>query len=335
MGCDGCELYPTTAQVRQAFLHAIYPASPAPLAIVDLIDSFTDGGPQAAKLQLKASASIIASAVILRGHELPHRELVRHIVAQVSARYICYASSLHRGFNSRGGNSGYAFPFEVPKLFPGRTGRSAALPAPSEREIADKPWLAGYPRLIFLSDMSDALSRSVPFEFLQQEIIQPVSSPQGQRHYWLWLSKRPGRMAKFSSWLNSQGIAWPDHLIAMTSVTGPENLARVEQLKMVRAKYRGLSVEPLQSEVHLPLSGIDWVIVGGQSGPYSRTFDLGWAETIHRDCQAAGAAFFLKQFGRLPVYRGVDLHLQDSHGGDWSEWEPRFRVRELPKEWKT
>jgi protein gp37 len=188
----------------------------------------------------------------------------------------------------------------------------------------------GQPRLIFVSDMGDSLSRSVPFEFLEEEIIKNVSSLKGSRHIWLWLTKQPMRMAQFSQWLTDRGIAWPDNLVAMTSVTSEKTVVRVEHLRKVRCKFHGLSVEPLWSPVELPLDGIDWVIVGGESGAGAKPFELKWARDIIRQCRRADVAPFVKQLGACPRDGGHEIDLRDSHGGDWDEWPEELRVREFP-----
>ena len=166
--------------------------------------------------------------------------LAAEIEKRVSQLFICYAASLHRFFNARGRSPGYASPFETPKLYPGRVAAASQMPNPAASEVAQKPWLADYRRLIFVSDMGDALSKDVPFDFLLNEIVRTVTTEAGKRHIWLWLSKRPRRMAEFSDWLEAQGIEWPDNLVAMTSVTGPKTVGRVQQLLRVRALHRGL-----------------------------------------------------------------------------------------------
>jgi protein gp37 len=94
----------------------------------------------------------------------------------------------------------------------------------------DKPWLNGLPRLIFVSDMSDALSAAVPFDFLDQEIIQTALSSNGQRHQWLWLTKRPDRMARLSDDLKAKGISWPRNIWAGTSITSQATTVRIKHL---------------------------------------------------------------------------------------------------------
>lgn len=87
------------------------------------------------------------------------------------------------------------------------------------------------------------------------------------------------------------------------------------------------------SPVEPPLIyGIDWVIVGGESGPGARFFDVSWANSVVRQCNESGVAVFVKQLGRLPVDSdGCAINLSDKKGGDMSEWPEGLRVREYPK----
>ena len=162
----------------------------------------------------------------------------------------------------------------------------------------------------------------------------PVASAQGSRHIWLWVSKRPARMAEFSRWLDDHGVEWPERLVAMTTVTGPETVGRIAQLRQVNSRYRGLSFEPLWAEVTPELDGIDWAIVGGESGGIARPFHLEWMEQLRDICHKSRVAFFAKQAGRRPFFRGQPLNLVDPHGGDWNEWPEHLRVRELPDAWR-
>jgi len=156
----------------------------------------------------------------------------------------CYAGLL--GTN-RAGHKGYADQFEIPKCHPGRMADAARWGLPTAKEIETKPWLAGLPRLIFISDMGDALSGSISFDYLRQKIIENVTSSAGRRHIWLWVTKRPTRMAEFGAWLLEQGVAWPDNLVAMTTVTSQSKANRVDQLRKVPSRWKGLSVEPCSS----------------------------------------------------------------------------------------
>lgn len=257
----------------------------------------------------------------------------------------CYAGSLHK---IRAGRPGYADKFEVPKLFPGRMAIAANWNTTPNR--TDKPWLTG-PRKIFISDMGDALSRDVPLEYLRDEVIGAVNSEKGRRHQWLWLTKQPARMVKLAEMI---GI-WPENLWAMTSVTSGEQLGRVRQLLRVPAKVRGVSYEPALGPVdfgHFLTHGLHWHIVGGESGPSARPFDLAWARSAVQQCKDAGVAVFVKQLGSVPIPQhqagawDMDhpnkikrvgptgtcvLDLRDRKGGDMSEWPEDLRVREFPR----
>jgi protein gp37 len=270
----------------------------------------------------------------------------------------CYAGAIHNRFSP---SKAYPGPFEQISLHPGRMAQAARWSDLTGKPRPDKPWLDGMPRIIFVSDMSDALSRDVPFEYLADEIIANVISDHGRRHIWMWLTKLPSRMAEFSSVIGW----WPENLWAGTSVTSKKTLRRVEHLFRVPAAVRFVSAEPLWEEIDLRdlpsggnafatiqmepgpdgcgvefpcRPGIQLVIVGGQSGPDARPFDLAWARKLRDDCKEAGVAYFLKQYGSRPFdsfYRsGVAdqrIHLKDGHGGDWSEWGESMKVREFPR----
>ncbi len=334
MGCDGCELYPSVAQIRRLILLIVCSHGADAAALSTLLDALLAPSAQGVKVRLGEIALRLAEAVAV-GDKGWRERVAKEIEAEVSKLYVCYAASLHRFFNASGKRAGYAPSFDEPTVFSGRVAKASCLPSPSGKEIADKPWLLGYRRLIFISDMGDALSRNISFDFLLAQVIRPVASDAGRRHIWLWLTKRPRRMAEFSEWLQDQGIAWPENLVAMTTVTGPNTAGRVDDLLRVNARYRGLSLEPLWGAVKLPLAGIDWTIVGGQSGAAARRFDIQWARQIRDDCRSSGSAFFLKQLGRNPCEQGQPLHLIDSHGGDWNEWATDLRIREVPVAWRN
>jgi hypothetical protein len=149
----------------------------------------------------------------------------KQVIDAIRSRAKCYAGLLG---TMRAGHKGYADQFEVPKLFPGRMGKAARWGVPLGEEKLVKPWLERCPRLIFASDMGDALSHGVPFFFLEREIIQNVISQAGCRHIWLWVTKRPERMARFSEWLGNRGIVWPETLVPMTTITSMKVSGRLD-----------------------------------------------------------------------------------------------------------
>lgn len=244
----------------------------------------------------------------------------------------CYAGLLHTRFG--GHTKGYAPTFEQVTEFPGRMAEAAAWSDLRETVRPNKPWLNGLPRLIFVSDMSDALSLSVSFEYLRDEIIENVISPKGQRHCWLWLTKRPERMAKFGAWIAAQGYAWPKNLWAGTSITDQKSTSRVKHLLKVgdADTIRFLSVEPQVEPLDLTqwIPQIDWLLHGGESGHGARTFQVDWAVELIDLCREHRVPFFLKQLGSIVEQNGKRLTFADSHAGDWTEWAPAIAVRECP-----
>ena len=245
-------------------------------------------------------------------------------------RKSCYAGVLHQRFG--GVTPGYAPSFEEVTPFPGRMADAARWKDLSGTKRKDKPWLDGLPRLIFVSDMSDSLSKSVSFEFLKEEVIDVAMSPDGKRHIWLWLTKQPQRMAKFSDWLRSD---WPENLWVGTSVTSQKTTTRIGHLLRVghEKTTRFLSIEPQFDEIDLSqwLPELDWIIQGGESGHGCREFKTEWAEELISQCRTKGVAFFLKQLGSFVTQNGRRLEFNDNHAGDWDEWPKNMKVRQMPK----
>ena len=200
----------------------------------------------------------------------------------MEGRRSCYAGVLHRRFG--GATPGYAPTFEDVTRFPGRMAEAAHWRDLAGKERPDKPWLDGLPRTIFVSDMSDSLSRGVSFKYLRDEVIQNVNSDKGRRHEWLWLTKRPERMAEFSTWLLERGIPWPTNLWAGTSITTQATRSRIAKLLNVGDEntIRFLSVEPQVEAIDLTawLPRLDWIIQGGESGRQARPFAIEWAEGL-------------------------------------------------------
>lgn len=324
MGCDGCELWPGQAQVVAGIQDEIELASglsgePLRSVIRRAVD---DRRMSDIYGDRESVANEIGAAFNLSD---PIRQRVVDVVRQKAK---CYAGLLG---TFRAGHKGYADKFESPKLYPGRLAEAADWGPPAKKEIVDKPWLAGLPRLIFISDMGDALSKSISFEYLNREIIENVNSPSGRRHIWLWLSKRPARMAEFGAWLTDHGIEWPDNLVAMTTVTEQRFAQRAKELRNVPSKLKGLSLEPLLGPPKLDLTEIDWVIVGGGSDVLADPFHVEWALDLQLQCKREGIAFFLKQVGKHPFHQGMPIVFENQHGGDWNEWPEEWRVRELPE----
>jgi protein gp37 len=142
-------------------------------------------------------------------------------------------------------------------------------------------------------------------------------------------------MAKFSDWLAEQGVPWPSHLWAGTSITDQKTTSRIKHLSCVgdSETIRFLSVEPQVEPVNLApfLPEVDWVIHGGESGRGARAFSKEWAVELIDACKALSIPYFLKQLGAVVEDRGNRLTFKDAHAGDWNEWPSGLAVREFPE----
>ncbi len=263
-----------------------------------------------------------------------------------SKRRTCYAGVLHGRYHA---NPGYADSFDVPVEFPGRMAAAAKWkPLGRWDDRPGKPWLNGQRRLIFVSDMGDALSGSISFDYLYEEIIRVAMSDRGRAHRWLWLTKRPRRMREFYRWLMDNSYTWPMNLWPMTSISGHGTVTRASFLREVGPPgiIRGISFEPLISEPDWDfclspsmqnnenglICPISWAIFGGESGSNPRAFNANILRRGIRACRERGIPVFVKQMGVSPVGLRIKGRLKDGHGGDWSEWPDEFKVREIPSE---
>lgn len=348
MGCRGCELFPSPekilAQIDKAL--AEYYRRPDPGQSRKVYRRLIEKAYRQIASPRRGHSKAVSTSNIWHLRKEFIKE-VRSELGRVAARQAelaiyqaltCYAAKLHLNKAesivnpTRGANPGYAPIFEAVTQFPGRVWKMARASDLRGKSDPKKPWIDDCPRLIFVSDMGDAFSRESDFSFLEDEVVAPIRSPEGQRHVWLWLTKRPERMARFGDRIGG----FPDNVCAMTTLTGPDTMDRIDQLREVDASVRGLSVEPLWARIppdQLNLDGISWLIVGGESGRYDavRPFDLGWARELRDLCRERNVAFFLKQLGRRPTDGERELRLRDTHGGDWSEWPEDLRVREVPE----
>jgi protein gp37 len=254
----------------------------------------------------------------------------------------CYAGNLQTNRLSKTLPKLYSADFTEVRLIPGRMAKAAAWKDLAGTDRPDKPWLNGLPRVIFVGDLGDIMSKAVPFEFIRDEMMANITSKQGRRHIWMFLTKQPKRLVEFSQWYVGLGFLWPANVICGTSVTTQATVSRVGDLACVPGRLF-VSAEPMWEAIGLSrhISSLDLVIAGGesrQSGHQVHPFDLAWARSLRDQCKAANVAMFLKQYGGRPYdsfYRsGVTdqaIHLKDSHGGDWDEWDPDMRIREFPR----
>ena len=146
------------------------------------------------------------------------------------------------------------------------------------------------PRTIFVNSMSDLFHKKVHFDFIS-EVFDVMCRT--TRHEFQILTKRSQRLLQLSS-----DLLWPANVCMGVSVENSDYVWRIDHLRQVPARIRFLSLEPLLAPVpNLELRGIDWVIVGGESGPGSRPMLAEWVTDIRDQCLAAKVPFFFKQWG--------------------------------------
>ena len=146
------------------------------------------------------------------------------------------------------------------------------------------------PRTIFVNSMSDLFHETVPLSFVR-EVFQVMEK--ASWHTFQVLTKRADRLSAIAPELN-----WPSNVWMGVSVETAQYLWRVERLRNVSTAVRFISIEPLLGRIGtIDLSGIDWVIVGGESGPGARSIDPEWVREIRGQCTKGGIPFFFKQWG--------------------------------------
>lgn len=149
------------------------------------------------------------------------------------------------------------------------------------------------PTTYFVNSMSDLFHNEIPFEFLDQVFDVIKSTPQ---HTYQILTKRAARMRKY--FMAGERVVPANVWLGVSVENRKYGLLRIDELRKIEASIRFLSVEPLLEDVgQLDLSGIHWVIVGGESGPKARPMKPEWVESIKEQCEQRGAAFFFKQWG--------------------------------------
>jgi len=159
-------------------------------------------------------------------------------------------------------------------------------------EALDEPYRWKKARVVFVNSMSDLFHKDIPDDFIQSVFTTMNENPQ---HTFQVLTKRSERLRELSPLLN-----WSDNIWMGVTVEDNDNVGRVDDLRFVPAAIRFLSMEPLLGPVgDLDLTHIDWVIVGGESGPGSRPMQEQWVIDIKKACDRADVPFFFKQWGGI------------------------------------
>ncbi len=157
-------------------------------------------------------------------------------------------------------------------------------------DLLDVPYGWRQPRVVFVNSMSDLFHDDISLAYIQRVFTTMRDCP---HHTFQVLTKRSERLADLAPQLPWSGNVWMG-----VSVEDARVLGRVHDLQRVPAAVRFLSLEPLIGPFDaLPLDGIHWVIVGGESGPKARPMRKEWVTSIFRQCRAARVPFFFKQWG--------------------------------------
>jgi len=176
-------------------------------------------------------------------------------------------------------------------------------------------WKRG--RVVFVNSMSDLFHEKIPLEFIRR-IFETMAGC--SQHTFQILTKRSQRLKQLSS-----SLQWPSNVWMGVSVENSDVLFRIDDLRTVPAATRFLSCEPLIGPIdNLPLTGVHWVIVGGESGPGARPMKQAWVESILAQCRNAGVLFFFKQWGGVRK----DLTGRTLHGRTYDEM-PAIRRSKL------
>jgi len=180
-------------------------------------------------------------------------------------------------------------------------------------DLVELPLKWRQPKLVFVNSMSDLFHEDVPLEFIQRVFGTMVRSSQ---HVFQILTKRSARLLELSSQL-----PWAQNIWIGVSVEDERVVNRIHDLQGVPAHVRFLSCEPLIGPLNsLPLENIQWVIVGGESGPEARPMKSEWVESILTQCRRCDVPFFFKQWGGVRKDRtGRELH-----GRTYDEMPPRY-----------
>lgn len=174
-------------------------------------------------------------------------------------------------------------------------------------DVLSHPYTWRSPRTVFVNSMSDLFHEDVPIDFIHEVFKVMAGTPQ---HTYQVLTKRARRLERLAP-----ALQWPENVWMGVSVESQRYAFRADHLRRVPAAVRFVSIEPLLGPVELSLDGIDWVIVGGESGPKARPMDPEWARAVRDQCDDAGVRFFFKQWGgRTPKQGGRDLD-----GRTWDE----------------
>lgn len=157
-------------------------------------------------------------------------------------------------------------------------------------DVLELPLLWKTPKVIFVNSMSDLFHEEIPFSFIQRVFYIMKTA---HWHTFQVLTKRSERLKMLAPM-----IEWPDNVWMGVSIESQKYVYRIDNLRNVPSAVRFLSIEPLISKIdNMNLKNIDWVIVGGESGPKARKLEEEWVLLIKDICEKHKVPFFFKQWG--------------------------------------
>jgi protein gp37 len=156
----------------------------------------------------------------------------------------------------------------------------------------NEPYSWKKPRMVFVNSMSDLFHEDIDFNYIRKIFEVMNDNP---KHIFQVLTKRGNMLEKYHS-----KLLWTPNIWMGVTVESKDHIERIRQLIKTNATVKFLSCEPLLSALgKLPLTKIDWVIVGGESGPKARLMKKEWIEKIQHQCTIAKVPFFFKQWGGI------------------------------------
>jgi len=170
------------------------------------------------------------------------------------------------------------------------------------------------PQMVFVNSMSDLFHEEVPLDFIQQVF---AIMREADWHTYQVLTKRSERLLELDS-----RLSWPPHVWMGVTVESADYAYRADHLRQTHAAIKFLSLEPLLGPIsHLDLKDIDWVVVGGESGPGARPMKAEWVTAIRDKCLKAEVPFFFKQWGGVNKKKAGRL----LEGRTWDEMPERMQ----------
>ena len=186
-------------------------------------------------------------------------------------------------------------------------------------EALDEPYRWKKPRVVFVNSMSDLFHDRIPFDFIQKVFSAMEANA---RHTFQVLTKRSERLRELGPLLE-----WSENIWMGATIENNDYVGRADDVRSTTAAIKFLSLEPLLGPVpDLDLTGVDWVIVGGESGPGAREMRQEWVLEVKEKCEKANAAFFFKQWGGVNKKKNGRI-LQ---GRTWDDYPQVYKSRLEP-----